>query len=69
MQNPNLPATAEQNRGNNLDPPQIGLHARPQAFNSQSSEAKRDTHERVFLPQLNGEAVYLGSVCMNDGSE
>ena len=73
MQNPNLPATAEHNRGNNLNLPQIGLHARPQArpqaFNSQSSEAKRDTHERVFLPQLNGEAVYLGSVCMNDGSE
>ena len=69
MQNPNLPTTAEQNRGNNLDLPQIGLHARPQAFKSQSSEAKRNTHEWVFLPQLNGEAIFVGSVCMNDGSE
>ena len=60
---------AKQNRGTNLDLPQIGLHARPQAFKSQSSEAKRDTQEWVFLPQLNGEAVFVGSVCMNDGSE
>ena len=47
MQNPNLPATAEHNRGNNLDPPQIGLHARPQAFKSQSSERR---YPGVSLP-------------------